>query len=146
MTARLFAATLSRGAVAAIALALAAASPSRAAAPTTAPASALAPTATADSAMKDLPMSAAERATYAGTYSATSPEGNKMTLVIAEQNGTLVGTMNGQDSSRLRSQGNGVLRPESYPNIALTFSVQGDHATKLTMRQEDRVMEMPRVP
>jgi hypothetical protein len=96
--------------------------------------------------MKDLPMSAAERASYAGTYSATNPEGNKMTLVIAEENGALVGTMNGNEGSKLLKQGDAVVRPRSFPDITVTFTVQGDRATKLTMRQGDRVMEMPRVP
>jgi hypothetical protein len=137
--------SIARGAaLGAIALALGAVSTSRAGAQSATAVSA--PAAAADTAMKDLPLTPAERASYAGTYSGDSPEGRKMTLVIAEENGALVGTMNGDESSRLLSQGNGVIRPEKFPDVSVKFTVQGDHATKLTMRQGDRVMEMPRVP
>lgn len=71
------------------------------------------PVAAADTGMKDLPLTPAELKSYAGTYSGTSPEGRTMTLAIVEEKGTLVGTMNGDDSSRLLSQGNAVIRRSS---------------------------------
>jgi hypothetical protein len=129
----------------AIALTLCALSTPRAGAQATTAVSAPA-AAAADTAMKDLPFSAAERAAYAGTYSGETPEGRKMTLVIAEQNGTLIGTMNGAESTRLLSQGKNVFRPEQFPDVTVSVTVQGDHATKLTMTQHGRTMEMPRVP
>jgi hypothetical protein len=134
--------TLHGAALGAIALALCAVPASRAAAQAIAAPSAV----TADNALKDLPVSPADRASYVGTYSGDSPEGKKMTLVIVEENGKLVGTMNGADPSRLLSQGPGVMRPEMYPTVSVTFTVQDGHATKITMRQGERVMEMPRVP
>lgn len=135
-------ATLRIGALGAFALALCAASPSRAAAQ----AATASPAPAADSPMKDLPLSPAELKSYAGTYSGTSPEGRTMTLAIAEEKGTLVGTMNGAEPSRLLSQGNAVMRPEQFPDVSVTFTVEGGRATKITMRQGERVMEMPRVP
>ena len=134
--------TLRVGALGALALALCAASPSRAAAQT----ATASPAPAADTAMKDLPLSPAELEAYAGTYSATSPEGRTMTLTIVKEKGTLVGTMNGTESSRLRSQGGAVVRPEQFPDVSVTFSVEGGRATKITMRQGERVLEMPRVP
>jgi hypothetical protein len=99
--------------------------------------------------VKDLPLTAAQRQAFVGTYSVTLPFGEQTSLRIFEENGALKGQPendpNSQEGRRLLYQGDNVFRPEGA-DFVLTFVLENGRATKFTARREDGVMEGTRIP
>jgi len=89
--------------------------------------------------VRDLPLSAAERALYVGSY-ALGP----MTLRVFEQGDALLAQATGQGADRLRSQGRHVFVPTFDENVRIEFEVAGDRATGLVLHQGGRVLRAAR--
>jgi hypothetical protein len=96
--------------------------------------------------VKDLPLTAAQRQAFVGSYSVTLPFGEPTSLRIFEENGVLKGEPENQEARRMLYQGDNVFRPEGVPNFVLTFVVEGGRATKFTGLKPDGVIEGIRVP
>ena len=98
--------------------------------------------------VKDVPLTAAQRQAFVGSYSVTLPGGGQSSLRIFEENGVLKGQPENQpgDARRLLYQGDNVFWPEGTPNFTLTFVVEGGRATKFTGRRPDGVIEGIRIP
>ena len=102
-------------------------------------------TTTAPAPVKDLPLTAAQRQAFVGTYAVTLPYGEQRTLRVFEEDGVLKGQPNDNEPRRLLYQGDNVFRPEGA-DFVLTFVVENGRATKFTSRREDGVMQGTRVP
>jgi hypothetical protein len=95
--------------------------------------------------VKDLPLTAAERQAFVGSYSVTLPFGEQTALRIFEDNGVLKGQPEDQEARRLLYQGDNVFQPEGTPDFVFTFVLEGGRATKFTVRRPDGVMHGIRV-
>lgn len=91
-------------------------------------------------------LAGAERARYVGSYSLTTPSGQKAPMRIYEQGPALLGQVAGQPPSRLVALGNHAFVLQDDPDVRVTFTVSGDRATKLTMAQPGLTMEATRDP
>jgi hypothetical protein len=103
--------------------------------------------------VKDLPLTAAQRQAFVGTYSLKATSGSplppdaSMSFRVVEENGVLMGKPGDQEAARrLLYQGDNVFRPEGVPDFILTFVIENGRATKFTARKEDGVMVGVRVP
>jgi hypothetical protein len=103
-------------------------------------------TAVASASVKDLPLTAAQRQAFVGSYSVTLPSGEQRSFRIFEEGGVLKGQPENQEALRLLYQGDNAFRPEGMPNFTLTFVLESGRATKFTGRRPDGVMEGIRVP
>lgn len=109
----------------------------RPAAPTATSASAAAP------AVRDLPLTAAERQAYVGTYRGTLPQGETGLVQVYLQGDTLRLLPWNQDvAPRLLHQGGHVFHPEGMPD----FVVAQGRATGFSVPKEDGVLRATRVP
>jgi len=101
--------------------------------------------------IRDLPLTAAQRQSFVGTYTVTLPigeSGERDLLRIFEENGVLKAhSPRDQETRRLLYQGDAVFRPEGMPNFVITFVIAGGHATKFTGRRPelDGVIEGVRI-
>lgn len=99
-------------------------------------------TSAASVAMKDLPLTAAQRQVYVGVYTVSLPQGEQTTVNVYEQNGALNLLPGNQDESRkLVYQGDNVFFAGGDPNFALVFVVENGHATRFTVNRADGVIE-----
>jgi len=98
--------------------------------------------------VKDLPLTAAQRQAFVGTYSATLPFGEPGgSLRIYEENGVLMGRLDdASEAKRLLYQGDNAFQPEGVPGFVFRFVLENGRATKFTVRREDGVMMGVRVP
>jgi hypothetical protein len=95
--------------------------------------------------VRDLPLTAAQRQSFVGSYSVTLPLGGGSVVRIFEENGVLKALSDGE-TRRLLYQGDAVFRPEGLPDFVLTFVIEGGRATRFTGRRQDGVMEGVRIP
>ncbi len=95
----------------------------------------------AASTVKDLPLTAAQRQSFVGSYSVTLPigeSGERDLLRIFEENGALKAhSSRDQEARRLLYQGDAVFRVEGMPNFVITFVLEGGRATKFTGRRPE---------
>jgi hypothetical protein len=104
--------------------------------------------------VKDLPLTAAQRQAFVGTYSVTATAGSplppdaSMSFRVVEENGVLMAKGGDEEAKRLLYQGDNVFRPEGVRDVTLTvtFVVENGRATKFILRKEDGVIEGVRVP
>jgi CubicO group peptidase (beta-lactamase class C family) len=80
-------------------------------------------------------LSGTERARYVGSYTLTSPSGQRVPVRVFEQAGTLMGQIGGQPPSRLVALGNHAFVLHENPEVRIDFDVSGERATKLTLVQ-----------
>jgi len=90
--------------------------------------------------VRDVPLTAAERARYVGSYALGS-----MTLRVFEQGDVLMAQATGQGADRLRSQGQHIFVPTFDDAVRVEFEVAGDRATGLILHQGGRVQRAARV-
>jgi hypothetical protein len=96
---------------------------------------------------KDLPLTAAQRQAFVGSYAVTLPYGERRSFRIFEENGTLKAqTDEDPGSRRLLYQGDNIFHPAGMPHFAFTFVLQGGLATSFTVQREDGVMKGTRIP
>jgi hypothetical protein len=99
--------------------------------------------------VRDLPMTAAQRQVFFGSYAVTLPHGETGdTGRIFEENGSLRLQAGGEKgrSVRLLYQGEGVFVPEGIPDFVFTFALENGRATRFTVRRPDGVMVGVRIP
>lgn len=95
-------------------------------------------TTAASVAAKDLPLTPAQRQVYTGTYRTELPGGEKVTLRIFEEHGSLkLWASEPDESRRLFHQGDNSFLMENAPGFVLTFLVVHDVAMKLTIRKPE---------
>jgi hypothetical protein len=123
--------------LAALAVALAFAAPAAAQDAATAPA--------AQAAMKDLPLTVEQRQGFVATYTLNTPDG-AMPFRIFEQNGALHGQPGDDEPKRLQYQGENVFMPEGMPEFTLTFTMEGQRATKFVVKSPEFTLEGVRMP
>jgi hypothetical protein len=125
------------------AAALALAAPTRLAAQAQTPAPAA-----ATETVKDLPLTAEQRQACVGTYEATGPDGQKVSMRVFEENGVLRGLPSNRDQSesrRLLYQGDNVFQPEGMPRFVMTFTIADGKATKFSFGREGQTFDALRV-
>ncbi len=83
--------------------------------------------------VRDLPLGAAERARYVGSYAL-----GRMTLRIFERGDSLFSQATGQAAARLRSQGAHRFIPTFDDAVSIDFEMSGDRATGLVLHQGGR--------
>jgi len=94
----------------------------------------------------DLPLTAAQRQSFVGTYSVTLPMGGRDVLRIFEENGLLKAHSSHENrTGRLLYQGDGAFRPEGS-NFVITFVFDAGRATGFTSHREDGVLKGARMP
>jgi len=94
----------------------------------------------------DLPLTAAQRQSFVGTYSVTLPMGGRDVLRIFEENGLLKAHSSHENrTGRLFYQGDGAFRPEGS-NFVITFVFDAGRATGFTSHREDGVLKGARMP
>lgn len=91
-------------------------------------------------------LAAAERARYVGNYTLTGPGGQKAPMRIFEQAGALLGQIASQPPTRLIALGNHAFVLQEDPDVRISFAVDGDRATKLTLAQPGGTREASRDP
>ncbi|HEX8829716.1 MAG TPA: nuclear transport factor 2 family protein, partial [Longimicrobium sp.] len=101
----------------------------------------------APAAAQDLPLTAAERQHYVGTYRLTMPaQGQQpVSLRVYDGGAGLMGQIGGNQPTRLLYQGGDAFRPQAAPDGLVTFTVLNGRATRLAVRMPDGVMEGVRV-
>jgi hypothetical protein len=91
--------------------------------------------------VRDLPLTAAQRQSFVGTYSVTLPMGGRDVLRVFEENGLLKAHSSHENrTGRLLYQGDGAFRPEGS-NFVITFVFDSGRATRFTGHREDGVMK-----
>jgi len=91
--------------------------------------------------VRDLPLTAAQRQSFVGTYSVTLPRGGRDVLRVFEENGLLKAHSSHENrTGRLLYQGDGTFRPEGS-NFVITFVFDSGRATRFTGHREDGVIK-----
>jgi len=95
----------------------------------------------AQTAIKDLPLSAAERQQFIGVYAVTaSPAQPAMPLRVFERGDTLMGQIRNNDPTRLIYQGDNVFRLSASREFTIEFTISGGKATQLVILSKDGTM------
>jgi hypothetical protein len=91
-------------------------------------------------AVKDLPLTAAQRQSYVGNYVVDLPQGGSGSVRVLEENGALklwASDRGDEKPRRLLSQGDHVFLAENTPDFVLTFVMDGGRATGFNVRKAD---------
>jgi hypothetical protein len=91
--------------------------------------------------VKDLPLTAAQRQSFVGSYSVMLPMGGQDVLRIFEENGILKAHSSHENrTGRLLYQGDGAFRPEGS-DFVITFVIEAGRATSFQGLREDGVIK-----
>jgi hypothetical protein len=98
-------------------------------------------------AVKDLPLTPAQRERYIGRYATELPGGEKVTLRIFEENGALRlwASSNPDEPRRLFYQGDNGFLMENAPGFVLTFVLLRDYAIKFTLHKPEGDLQALRI-
>jgi hypothetical protein len=91
-------------------------------------------------------LTAVQRQPYLGSYSITTPEGERITFRIYEENGVLKGQPGAEEPVRLVYLGDNLFRTEGQYNYTVTFILENGRATRFTARSGDTVLQGVRIP
>jgi len=89
-------------------------------------------------------LTAADRARYVGSYALALPD-RTLGIRVFEQDGRLMAEAEGQGANALTPQGDHAFGAAFDPSLRITFTVDGERATKLTLRQGGGTFEAPRI-
>jgi hypothetical protein len=94
-------------------------------------------------AAKDLSLSPADRQHFIGSYSVSAggAAGPQIRLRLFAEDEKLFGQIGGNAPTRMLYQGDNVFRPEAASAFVLTFVVEGDRATRLSIVSPEGTME-----
>ena len=88
--------------------------------------------------VRDLPLSAAHRQSYAGSYSANLPQGGQSSILVFEESGVLkLRVSDTGETRRLLYQGDNIFLADNTPDFGLTFVMNGGRATGFNVRKAD---------
>ena len=91
--------------------------------------------------VKDLPLTAAQRQSFVGSYSVMLPMGGQDVLRIFEENGILKAHSSHENrTGRLLYEGDGAFRPEGS-DFVITFVIEAGRATSFQGLREDGVIK-----
>jgi CubicO group peptidase (beta-lactamase class C family) len=90
-----------------------------------------------------VPLTAADRARYAGVYALALPGGAR-DFTVAEQGDQLTGQLVGQGPVPLLHYGNHTFGASFDPSLRVIFTVENGRATKMTLAQGGQQIEGPR--
>ena len=91
-------------------------------------------------------LTAAQRQPFVGSYSITTPEGERIPFRIYESEGALLGQPGTETPVRMVYLGNNSFRTEGQYNYTVTFVLEGGRAARFTARSGDTVLEGVRLP
>ncbi|MBW3627944.1 MAG: hypothetical protein KY464_01485 [Gemmatimonadetes bacterium] len=91
-------------------------------------------------------LTAAQREPYLGSYSITTPEGERITFRVFEENGMLKGQPAAQEALQLIHQGGDTFRTEGQYQYVVTFAIENNRATSFTARNPSGVLQGVRIP
>jgi hypothetical protein len=100
-------------------------------------------------AVKDIALSAAERQRFVGTYTITMSRGGEtrtMPFRIYEEKDALFGQPDGGRAARMLYQGENTFRPEHDTRMAVTFTLEGDRATRFKVNTPEGTIDGVRTP
>jgi hypothetical protein len=98
-------------------------------------------------AMRDLPLSAAQRQRFVGRYTVVEAAGQPPTpLRVWEEGAVLVAQLRTNDPTRLLYQGAGEFRPAAAPAVRIAFAVEGGRAARLAVVTPEGTMRGTRDP
>ncbi len=97
--------------------------------------------------VQDLPLPSEAVQRFAGRYAVTLQGSEKppMSFLFFGKGEALMGQINDNDPTRMLYQGGTVFRPEDAPVFVVTFTVEGDRATALSVASPEGTMEGVRV-
>jgi hypothetical protein len=114
-------------------------------APVAAP-TAAAPAAATPAAPRPPALTAAQRQPYLGSYSITTPDGERITFRVFEENGMLKGQPGAEPALQLVHEGGDVFRSVGQYEYTVTFAVEAGRATGFTARNQGGVLQGVRIP
>ncbi len=91
-------------------------------------------------------LTAAERARYVGSWALALPNGGTLPLRVFEADGRLLAQLRGQGANVLLPVGRDAFGVAFDPSLRITFTVEGERATALTLRQGGRTTVGTRAP
>ena len=91
-------------------------------------------------------LTAEQREPYLGSYAITTPEGERITFRVYEENGALKGQPGAQEPLQLVHQGGDIFRTEGQYQYVVTFVVENGRATSFTARNPSGVLHGVRLP
>ena len=104
-------------------------------------------TSAAGPAVRNLPLTEAQRQMYVGLYNVILPQGGETSFRVYEEKGELRAVPGNQDQSRaLVYQGDNVFLAGGDPQFALVFVVKNGRATNFSVHRADGVIEGYRAP
>ena len=99
-------------------------------------------------AIRDLPLAASDMQRYVGSYAIPlqGPSPRSMSLRIFEEKGSLMGQIDDNAPTRMLSQGGDVFRPEAAKAFVVTFTVERDRATMVSLVSPEGKLDGARAP
>jgi hypothetical protein len=91
-------------------------------------------------------LTAAQRRPYLGNYSITTPDGERITFRVYEENGMLKGQPGSENALQLVPQGGDIFRTVGQYEYTVTFVVEAGRATGFTARNQSGVLQGTRIP
>jgi hypothetical protein len=97
-------------------------------------------------AVKNLPLTAAERRAFVGSYRVTMPQGDEIQVRVDDENGELrLHPVGDAESHPMLHQGGNVFLLDHVPDFQLEFVIENGRATMFTLRKADGVGKGVRV-
>ena len=93
-----------------------------------------------------VPLTAADRAKYEGTYEIVTPDGNTMVVKLFSEGDTMMGQPEGQGKTPLRYIGDDTFGADFDASLRLRFKVDGGRAVGGTLEQRGASMPVKRRP
>ena len=91
-------------------------------------------------------LTAAQRQPYIGSYTITTPEGERIPFRLYESEGALLGQPGADAPVRMVYLGDNLFRTEGQYNYTVTFIIENGRATRFTARSGDTVLQGTRLP
>ncbi len=91
-------------------------------------------------------LTSAQRRPYIGSYTITTPEGERIPFRLYESEGMLLGQPGADAPVRMVYLGDNLFRTEGQYDYTVTFILENGRATRFTARSGDTVLQGARVP
>jgi hypothetical protein len=91
-------------------------------------------------------LTAAQRRPYLGSYTITTPEGERIAFRVYESEGMLLGQPGTEAPVRMVYLGDNLFRTEGQYDYMVTFVIENGVAARFTARSGDTVLQGQRLP